>query len=55
MGMLIAHPELNPNKNEDIFKKFTDMWGRSEEIDRDVLEVVVNLGRNMPGGPNAKP
>lgn len=55
MGMLIAHPELNPNKNEDIIKTFTDIWGHSEEIDRDVLELVVNVGRPQSDEPHAKP
>ena len=48
MGLLIAHPELNPNKNEDIIKKFQDKWGKSEELDDDTLTTVVNLGRSMP-------
>ncbi|KAF8804924.1 FAD/NAD(P)-binding domain-containing protein [Phlegmacium glaucopus] len=48
MGMLIAHPELNPNKDEDIIKKFQDIWGKSEELDDDTLAQVVNLGRTMP-------
>ena len=48
MGMLIAHPELNPNKGEDIIKKFQDEWGKSEELDDETLAHVVNLGRSMP-------
>lgn len=48
MGMLIAHPELNPNPNEDIIKKFQDIWGKSEELDSETLATVVNLGRTMP-------
>lgn len=44
-GMLIAHPELNPNPREDIIKKFLDLWGHSEEYENESLEAVVNLAR----------
>ncbi|KAJ7439661.1 L-amino acid oxidase [Mycena latifolia] len=48
MGMLISHPELNPNKDEDIIEKFQKLWGKSEELDNETLATVVNLGRDMP-------
>ena len=46
-GMLAAHPELNPQPSEDIVKKFTDLWGASEEWDDKVLEKHVYLGREL--------
>jgi hypothetical protein len=46
--MLIAHPELNPNPNEDIMKKFMDLWGSSDEWpDEDAFTKQVYLGRNL--------
>ncbi|EKM59015.1 uncharacterized protein PHACADRAFT_136177 [Phanerochaete carnosa HHB-10118-sp] len=47
-GMLIAHPELNPNPKEDIIDKFVKIWGATEEYDNESLETVVNLGRIKP-------
>ena len=43
--MLIAHPELNPHKDEDIIEKFTTLWGDSEEWDKETLELIINVGR----------
>jgi len=44
-AMLAAHPELNPRPGEDIMRKFTALWGSSEEWDDRVLEKHVYLGR----------
>ncbi|GLB43333.1 putative flavin containing amine oxidoreductase [Lyophyllum shimeji] len=33
LGLLQAHPELNPNPGEDIIEKFKNIWGPSEEWD----------------------
>ncbi|KAG8835722.1 hypothetical protein FRC17_001513 [Serendipita sp. 399] len=46
-SMLVAHPELNPNPQENIMKKFMDEWGNSEEWDDKKLEKHVYLGRNL--------
>lgn len=43
--MLVAHPELNPDKSVDIIGKFTSMWGDSEEWATEVLTKVVDYGR----------
>ncbi|KAE9402991.1 hypothetical protein BT96DRAFT_815577 [Gymnopus androsaceus JB14] len=45
--MLVAHPELNPNPNEDIIKKFINEWGESEEWDEKKGAKHVYLGREL--------
>jgi hypothetical protein len=37
LGMLIEHPELNPNPRENIVEKFKTLWGASEEWDEKLL------------------
>jgi len=45
MGLLLTHPELNPNPGEDIIAKFKNIWGPSEEWDEKDLAVMEWLGR----------
>lgn len=45
--MLIAHPELNPNPNEDIVRKFVNEWGESEEWDEKHGVKHIYLGREL--------
>jgi len=45
--MLLAHPELNPNPNEDIIAKFKKEWGDSEEWSQDTLEKHTFLAREL--------
>lgn len=45
--MLLEHPELNPNPNEDIIAKFKKEWGDSEEWDQKVLEKHTFLSREV--------
>ncbi|KAJ3505377.1 hypothetical protein NLJ89_g7452 [Agrocybe chaxingu] len=47
LGMLLAHPELNPNPNEDIIAKFKKEWGDSEEWDQRTLATHTYLGREL--------
>ncbi|KAF8636250.1 hypothetical protein AX16_011020 [Volvariella volvacea WC 439] len=47
LGMLLAHPELNPNPNEDIVAKFKKEWGDSEEWDQRTLATLTYLGREL--------
>ncbi|KAJ7060959.1 L-amino acid oxidase [Mycena amicta] len=48
-GLLISHPELNPNPDEDILEKFQEKWGSSEELDENTLATIVNIGRSTSG------
>jgi len=45
--MLLEHPELNPNPNEDIVAKFKKEWGDSEEWDQRTLEKHTFLAREL--------
>ncbi|KAF5392271.1 hypothetical protein D9757_001577 [Collybiopsis confluens] len=45
--MLVAHPELNPNPEEDIMAKFITEWGESEEWDDKKGAKHVYLGREL--------
>ena len=47
LGMLLAHPELNPNPDEDIIAKFKREWGNSEEWDQRTLAKHTSLGRQL--------
>ncbi|EAU89602.1 L-amino acid oxidase [Coprinopsis cinerea okayama7 len=47
LGMLIAHPELNPNPNEDIIAKFKKEWGATEEWDEKTLAKLTYLNREI--------
>jgi hypothetical protein len=47
LGMLLEHPELNPNPNEDIIAKFKKEWGDSEEWDQRTLEKHTFLAREV--------
>ncbi|TFK34498.1 L-amino acid oxidase [Crucibulum laeve] len=47
LGMLLAHPELNPNPGEDIIAKFKREWGDSEEWDQRDLAKHVYVGREV--------
>jgi hypothetical protein len=46
-AVLVAHQELNPDPEEDILKKFTSLWGDSEEWDNKTLEKHVYIGREL--------
>ena len=45
--MLLAHPELNPNPNEDIVAKFKREWGDSEEWAQEMLAKHTSLAREL--------
>jgi hypothetical protein len=47
LGMLLEHPELNPNPNEDIVAKFKKEWGDSEEWDHRTLAKHTFLAREL--------
>jgi monoamine oxidase len=47
LGMLLEHPELNPNPNEDIVAKFKKEWGDSEEWDQRTLAKHTYLAREL--------
>ncbi|KIK62636.1 hypothetical protein GYMLUDRAFT_164923 [Collybiopsis luxurians FD-317 M1] len=45
--MLVAHPELNPNPEEDILERFMEEWGESEEWDDKKGAKHIYLGREL--------
>jgi hypothetical protein len=45
--MLIAHPELNPNLDENIIDKFISLWGPSEEWDEKKLAKHLYVGQEL--------
>jgi hypothetical protein len=47
LGMLMEHPELNPNPNEDIIQKFKTLWGASEEWDDRLLGKHLYVAREL--------
>jgi hypothetical protein len=46
-SMLLAHPELNPNKDENILAKFLKIWDPSLEWDDAVLRKHVDDARKI--------
>lgn len=47
LGMLLAHPELNPNPKENIINKFISLWGPSEEWDEKQLAKHLYIAREL--------
>ena len=45
--MLLTHPELNPNPNENIVEKFKRNWGSSEEWDDKLLAKHLYVAREL--------
>jgi hypothetical protein len=47
LGILIEHPELNPNPGENIVEKFKTLWGESEEWDKKLLNKHLYVAREL--------
>lgn len=47
LGMLMEHPELNPNPKENIVEKFKILWGASEEWDEKLLNKHLYVAREL--------